>query len=86
VTVVRGSGPYGRRSCTASDLNPAKAKIEANSLNSTRAGGATLVVKAEMTIESDEKSLHVIAQRELRVNGKIKYRKRWAEEIPRDLL
>jgi hypothetical protein len=75
---------FERRWCTASDVEPAKAKLVAEGERKVQRGDDTLAVQTWMSIESDETTLHLNAKRELSVNGVVKYSKSWAESIPRD--
>ena len=89
VTVFRETsrGPaYERRWCTASDVDPAHAKLVAEGRATADRGSQSLVVDSWLTIESDEHAFRITARRELRENGRVKYGKSWEDSIPRDLV
>jgi len=73
-----------RRWCTASDVEPARASVEAEGQRVVRRGQLELVVTARLTIHSDETAFHVTVQRELTKNGTRVGRQRWQETIARD--
>jgi uncharacterized protein len=73
-----------RRWCTASDVEPARASVEAEGQRVVRCGRMEIVVKARLTIHSDETAFHVTVQRELTKNGTPVRSKRWQETIARD--
>ena len=75
-----------RRWCTVDDNNPAVVKVVAEGETKIDAPSGRLLCKSHMTIESDARTFHVTAKRELFVNDKLKYGKSWEERIPRNLV
>lgn len=75
-----------RRWCTTSDINPARSTLAAEAEHGVRDGDDTIVVRAQLNIESDKLAFHVKAKRELIKNGGIVRSKSWEESIPRDHL
>jgi len=73
-----------RRWCTASDVEPARASLEAEGQRVARCGPLELVVDARLTIHSDATAFHVSVQRTLTKNGTLVRRQCWQETIARD--
>jgi uncharacterized protein len=83
---TRSARGYERRWCTASDREPAKAKLVGEAQRDVQRGSDVVSSKAWMTIESDEKAFHMTVRRQLSVNGTPKWEKSWSDVIPRRLV
>ncbi|MEW5718412.1 MAG: CocE/NonD family hydrolase [Chloroflexota bacterium] len=75
---------FERRWCTASDVDPARAKLVAEGEHAIRCGDAQVASRAWLTIESDATAFHVTVKRELVKNDVAVRAKTWQESIPRD--
>jgi hypothetical protein len=75
---------FERRWCTASDAEPARAKLVAEGQRLVRRGEDVIVVDSRLTLESDKTDFHVTVERELTQNGVVIRSKSWQESIPRD--
>jgi hypothetical protein len=89
---IPGEGPsvtasaFERRWCTASDVDPARARLEAEGQRAVRRDQDSIVVNSWLTIESDETHFAVTVKREISENGAVIRSKSWQESIPRDHL
>lgn len=75
---------FERRWCTASDADPARARLEAEGQRAVQRGADSVVVNSWLTIESDQTHFAVTVKREISKNGAIVRSKSWQESIPRD--
>lgn len=80
---TRGGRSVERRWCTASDDDPARARLVGEAQRDASRGNDLISAKVWMTIESDEQAFHMTVRRELSVNGTPKWDKTWSDVIPR---
>ena len=75
---------FERRWCTASDVEPARARLVAEGQRAVEHGEEAIAVNSWLTIESDETAFHVTVKREVTKNEVVICSKTWQESIPRD--